>query len=861
MVGEIATAYVQLEARGGAALSSSVNRAMPRSSFTSAGQQGGDAYMSGMSDGVGRKKGLLSGALGGAMKLGAGAALGGGLVVAAGLKGAITSAMDFDLVIRQIGVSTGASGAKLDDLREYALKMGADTSFSAREAGDAMLELGKSGLTAAEIKGGALATTLDLAAAGQLGLADAAGFVTASMGQFGLSAEDASKASAALAGAANASKADVGDVGMALAQVGTVANTTGFTVDETTAAIAAMSKAGIEGSDAGTSLKTMFSNLVPATESASSTFEQYGINMVKRNGDFKDMAEVAEELQTGLAGLSESDTQQALKEMFGSDAVRAGIVMMQQGGEGIEKLNDATKDSTALQDMAKTATEGAKGALDQFMGSVETVGIRIGDKLLPAFTNIVEGGTDIINGLGDVFSGKGIPGMGGGGNSALGDGLDLLSHHTQNVLDVGKEVWKGLEAGWSELTDSVGDIMDKHGPMIHKITEYMGDASDAARDVLGPSLKWLADHGLDAVGEGFEHMFNMIQLGGNVFFDLSQFALTMAGTIVETMTDATANILDMFTQVALAGARIGIPGMEDVAIDIHTARMAIEGFGDDFKAGTKIMVGNLQEQQWEWNLTAQEAEKLGNRIRMLPDEVETYVKTPGLLDSWEKVQLLRKSFDLTPEEVLTVVRASGTVLTTAQIRKLNRQVELTPKEIALLVRQSGGVKTVGDIRKVLNIADATDKKDIAPILKVLGVDVSVRDFMKVKDKGLDLDKLRPTPRVNVETGDSFGILSRFRQALTDLDGDTAHTYVITHHSGGSQGDGSGVKPAPNTRSLTTTPTAGATGFTPTRGHGRMSLVEGRLSIDESGDAWIRGVAREEIDDANGFSGTLARMRG
>ena len=94
-------------------------------------------------------------------------------LVAAGSQ-AVSTAATFDDAMSQVSGALGDAGADMDGLRTLALQLGADTVFSATEAGQAMVELAKGGLTEADIKSGALEASMNLAAAGGLELATAA---------------------------------------------------------------------------------------------------------------------------------------------------------------------------------------------------------------------------------------------------------------------------------------------------------------------------------------------------------------------------------------------------------------------------------------------------------------------------------------------------------------------------------------------------------------------------------------------------------------------------------------------------------------------------------------------------------------
>lgn len=314
---------------------------------------------------------------------------------------AVNAAAKFGTSMNQVQAATGASGAELAKLSAYAKQMGAATVFSAGESADAMLELAKGGMTPAQIQGGALKATMDLAAAGGLELADAATTTTNAMNTFGLGAKDATSVAAALAGGANASSADVSDLSMALSQVGPGAKNAGMSLQETVAVLAAFSDKGIRGSDAGTSLKTMLTNLVPATDKAAKMQKSLGLSFVDSKGNIDDISTVAEKLKDKLGGLSEAQRMTALNVMFGSDATRAATVLMDDGAQGLVKYTDATNDQSAATDMAKARMKGLGGALENMKGSVETAGIAIGETLAPAI-NIAAGA---IKWLADGFSG------------------------------------------------------------------------------------------------------------------------------------------------------------------------------------------------------------------------------------------------------------------------------------------------------------------------------------------------------------------------------------------------------------------------------------------------------------------------
>lgn len=311
-----------------------------------------------------------------------------GLLGATALGGVIKESVDLEATFSQtmntMAAVAGVPAAGIKELSRLALKMGADTTFSANDAAEAMLELAKGGLTAAQIKAGALSATLTLAAAGGVSLADAGTVMVQALTTFNLRAEDSASVAAALAGGANASTSSIESLSLALSQVGPGAKTAGLTLQDTVGVLAAFENNGLKGSDAGTSLKTALTNLVPSSKKAKTLMDNLGLSFIDAAGNVKPIVDIAQQLQDKIGTLTQADQIQALNTIFGSDAARAGTVLMKEGAAGIQKFIDATKDANAANAVAAARMSGTAGAIEAFKGSVETAKLQLGQFLAPA---------------------------------------------------------------------------------------------------------------------------------------------------------------------------------------------------------------------------------------------------------------------------------------------------------------------------------------------------------------------------------------------------------------------------------------------------------------------------------------------
>lgn len=309
----------------------------------------------------------------------------------------IKTEADFSRQMAQVAVATNAPKASLKGLSDYALEMGAKTTFSAGEAAGAMLNLAKGGFTPAQIKGGALAATMNLAAAGGLDLSDAAVDVVSSMNTFNVKAKDAGTITDALAGAANASSADVSDLAMALSQGGAAARATKQSLADTAGMLGLLADNGIKGSDAGTSVKTFLLNLVPSSKAAATQMKDLGLKFSDANGRIDKLPAVAAKLQSAFKGMGDDQRIAAEKTMFGTDAFRAAEALYQSGPAKLKSYADAARAHGNAEKMAAAQMSGTAGAMESMRGSLETAALTIGQNLAPEVMRLSKVVTDLAN--------------------------------------------------------------------------------------------------------------------------------------------------------------------------------------------------------------------------------------------------------------------------------------------------------------------------------------------------------------------------------------------------------------------------------------------------------------------------------
>lgn len=366
--------------------------------------EGATQQLTGSLDGAaGRASGAGSIIGGAAAALGtaavAGFAAAGAGAVAFGVT-SVTAAGDFEAAVNNLAAISGdalaQAGFSFDDVSAKALQLGQDTRYSASESIAAMTELVKGGVPVAEVMNEATDATLNLAAASGTELATAAEIVAKQFGVWSDTGVTATNVSDLLTQAANASTVGVEDLALGLANAGGTAKTAGVEFDDLVQTMALIAPNFSSASDAGTSLKTFLSRLIPTTKPATEAMIELGLatedgksKFYDAQGAFIGMEAAAALLQQQTANLSEEQRLQAFQTIFGADAIRAAAAIAEGGAEAFNQMGVDMAAAGTAAEVAAIQNQGFNFAMDSLKGSVETLQIVIGSALLPIITQFI----------------------------------------------------------------------------------------------------------------------------------------------------------------------------------------------------------------------------------------------------------------------------------------------------------------------------------------------------------------------------------------------------------------------------------------------------------------------------------------
>jgi TP901 family phage tail tape measure protein len=305
-------------------------------------------------------------------------------------------AADFDAQMSKVQAATNATASEMDKFRNQALTAGAAFGYTATQVTEAQVELGKAGLATKDILGGGLTGVLALAASDNVDLGRATQIAAVAMKQFNLEGSDVPHIADLLAAGAGKALGGVEQLGDALNQSGLVASNFGFSIEETTGVLSSFADAGLLGSDAGTSLKSMLQMLANPSKESAQLMKSLGINVEDANGQFLGAADIAQVLQERLSGLTDAQRQQALSQIFGADAVRAATVLYKEGADGIQEYIDQNNDAGYAIDQAAKKSNNLNGDLSKLKSAFQAGLIESGTSASSALRPMVQDLTSFI---------------------------------------------------------------------------------------------------------------------------------------------------------------------------------------------------------------------------------------------------------------------------------------------------------------------------------------------------------------------------------------------------------------------------------------------------------------------------------
>ena len=479
-----------------------------------------------------------------------------GITIAAGTASAAITAMagyavkvgaDFEAGMSKVSAISGAAGSDLDRLTEKAKEMGGKTKFSATEAASAFEYMAMAGWKTEDMLDG-IEGVMNLAAASGENLATTSDIVTDAITAFGLTSKDSGHFVDVLAKASSNSNTNVGMMGETFKYVAPVAGALGFCVDDCAVAIGLMANSGIKASQAGTTLRQIFTNLVKPTDAMQGAMDKLGISLTDSEGKTKSLDTLMGDLRRSFSGLTEAEKANYAATLAGQEGMSGFLAIVNASDADFEALKSSIANADgAAEDMAETMQDNLKGSLTILGSSMEGFAIKVYDRVKEPLKEAADTGTECVNRLSSAFDSGGLHG----------------------VVDEAGEIF-------SELADRVAESSDE----AEKIVTPLRNVASA-----GSSL---AKTGIKAAAKAFELLATNLDIAVPLLasgvtavkgYTVAKTAASVISKLSKAYT-ASAAALDLFivangTSAVATAASTGAITLKQIAVGVFTKQLGL----------------------------------------------------------------------------------------------------------------------------------------------------------------------------------------------------------------------------------------------------------------------------------------------
>lgn len=341
----------------------------------------------------------------------------------------VKTGMSFESTMSGVGAVSGATADDMARLKAQAEEMGATTKFTATESAEAYQYMAMAGWKAEQMLSG-LPGILDLAAASGEDLATTSDIVTDALTAFGLGAEDSGHFANVLAAASSNANTNVSMMGETFKYVAPIAGALKYSAEDTAVAIGLMANSGIKASQAGTSLRTIMSNLTDDFVVSGEAIGDVVIKTKNADGTMRGFSDIIADTREAFSGLTESEKANMAETLAGKNAMSGFLALVNAAPADVDKLTAAIADCDgAAESMSTTMIDNLSGDMTLFESAVDGMKIQLADELNPALRDVVQ------------YATKQIPAAEKALTPVFKKGVDVLNFAVKNIpkaIDIAK---------------------------------------------------------------------------------------------------------------------------------------------------------------------------------------------------------------------------------------------------------------------------------------------------------------------------------------------------------------------------------------------------------------------------------------
>jgi len=318
------------------------------------------------------------------------------------VKGLVQGFLELDGELRLASAAAGEIGG-YQRLSQVVDQVGIEAAGTTKEVAQLATSLVRAGFSISEVEGalpgvvrGAEATGTSFEAFGNI--------VGNTLRGFGLEVDQTARVVDVLTNTANSSNASIEGLGYTFEYTAPIAKALGVSLEDVAAATGLMANAGIQGSVAGTGLRTGLQKLQQAAGGASpevlglvrgqerlqQVMSKLGTTVTDAKGKLLPLEQVFLRLKGGLEKLSQADQVQLTNILFGDEAGSKFLAVTNQSSSAISKMFADLRNSKGATDTARNAMVGMGLELQQLGGTMDSLRNNIGGVMAAGLRPLVQ---------------------------------------------------------------------------------------------------------------------------------------------------------------------------------------------------------------------------------------------------------------------------------------------------------------------------------------------------------------------------------------------------------------------------------------------------------------------------------------
>lgn len=527
------------------------------------------AQASGKKAGASAGAGMAAGMKSAAGKVGKAAALGfaaAGVAAAAFVKTSVDKGKEFDSAMSQVAATMGKPVSAINNLRDYAMEMGAKTAFSATQAAEALNYMALAGYDA-DTSMKMLPNVLNLAAAGNMELAAASDMVTDAQSALGLNIEQTTTMVDQMAKASSTTNTSVEQLGSAMLTVGGTAKMMKGGTAEVAQVLGLLADNGIKGAEGGTALRNILLSLSSPTDKAATQLKALGVEVFDAQGHMRSMKDIIGDLDTAMAGMTDEEKTQAIATIFNKRDLKSVNALLGTNAQRWDEVGNAIENSSgAAQKMADTQLDNLEGDITLLKSAFEGLQITVSDAVTPALRGLVQGVTAGISKVTEVMNSDTF--------KAFGEVLSSIFEGAgQTISPFLKQIGDGIANFAKQLVTAM------QSPAFKQFTTSFAQGFSSLLSVLAPILSTIVDWiwrllqslapVLPVLGQVVSQiggaLFNALRPIGEILLDLGNVIISILGPALQVLLPIIANIMTVFINLWGVIFRI-VAGIKDFIV-------------------------------------------------------------------------------------------------------------------------------------------------------------------------------------------------------------------------------------------------------------------------------------------------------